>query len=134
MTDFVPGGFNVGGDNWPQTPKFQEFAGFLGLHSSRDAKGSSWLYDDKTSKRVKDIYHWGMKVVQEDDISKIKEWTVHVRRQIGTNVKGKELVDNVWKYLRMRDEGERVQREIRLMEMDGEEAPAPVAAEGGQHE
>ena len=99
MTDLQPGTFSFQPVNeWPFSPKFQDFADFLGLSPDRDAKGVNWRYDKKTSDKMQQIYTWGMVKAKSVDHDQIKEAVYSLQKKVGLNWVGKILVDRLWQH------------------------------------
>ena len=88
--------FNIG--DWPFSPKFQDFSTFLGLSAERDAKGINWRFDEKTSKKIEQIYVWGMLKAKSGDHDEIKKVVFDLQKKVGVNWVGKTLVDRLWQH------------------------------------
>lgn len=88
-------------DEWPYSPKFQDFADFLGLPADRDAKGVNWRYDDRTAKKIEELYTWGKSKANTDDHDQVKLVVKNLTRGLGVTWVGKSLVDRLWQYVTM---------------------------------
>ena len=88
-------------DEWPYSPKFQDFADFLGLPADHDAKGVNWRYDDRTAKKIEELYTWGRSKANTNDHDQIKLTVKNLTRGLGVNWVGKSLVDRLWQYITM---------------------------------
>ena len=86
---------------WPYSPKFQKFADFMGLPATKDSKGVNWRYDEKTAKRLEEIYLWGKEVADSEDPVDIMYAVNNLRKELGVNWKGKTLTDHLWGYIRL---------------------------------
>ena len=89
-------GFDIG--SWPFSPKFQDFATFLGIPAERDAKGTNWRFDEKTSKKIEQIYVWGMMKAKSGEHEDIKKAVFDLQRKVGVNWVGKTLVERLWQH------------------------------------
>jgi len=95
MSDLKPLTFSIGKGSWTLSPKFHEFADFLGL-IERDAKGVVWKVDERTKERLGQIYLWGVFKAKTTDIDKVKEQVYELQRKVGNNWTEKTLVDRLW--------------------------------------
>ena len=110
-------------DEWPYSPKFQEFATFLGVPAGKDSKGVNWRHDKKTADKIEKIYAWGKFKSGSDDIVDVMYAVKELRRDLGANFRGITLVKHLsgWtdldtKTLRLKEEGERVEKEKELLQ------------------
>ncbi|MHA2069399.1 MAG: hypothetical protein ACXABY_33985 [Candidatus Thorarchaeota archaeon] len=110
-------------DKWPYSPKFQEFATFLGVPASKDAKGVNWRYDKKFARKIEDIYKWGKLYSKSEDPLDIMLSVKQLTRELGVSFRGKTLVDHLWgftqldsKTIKLRDEIDQIDKEKQLYE------------------
>lgn len=88
-------------DEWPYSPKFQEFANFLGLPATKDAKGVNWRYDKKTAEKIEELFAWGKDKSGSEDIVDVMLAVRALQRDLGVNWKGKTLVDHLWGFIKL---------------------------------
>jgi len=108
-------------NEWPNSPKFQEFANFLGLTPNRDAKGIDWRYDSKVAKKIEEIYAWGKLRSDSEDPLDIMLEVKRAIRDLGVPYRGKTLVDHLWGWTQLdskakglADEAVRIEKEKEL--------------------
>lgn len=113
MSDFAPGTYTIpNSGGWPFSPKFLDFASFLGFNSNKDRKGVHWQYDEKTTNRIEEIYLWGRIMANSSNHEDIKETVYNLKREIGVNWIGKSLVDDLWQYIQFDSKFARKKNEI----------------------
>ena len=88
-------------DEWPYSPKFQEFATFLGLPADKDSKGINWQHDKKTADKIEQIYAWGKARSKSDDPVDVMIAVKQLTRDLGVTFRGKPLVDHLWGWARL---------------------------------
>ena len=108
-------------NEWPYTPEFQDFANFLGLPSEKDSRGINWRYDDKTAKKIEEVYLWGKNKSEGGDHIRTKLAVKELQKQLGVNWKGKTLVDHLWQYITISRSNNR-NDELKLLEVIPESA------------
>lgn len=102
--------------DFPTSPKFHDFANFLGLTSEKDAKGVYWSGDAKTAKKMEEVYAWGKAASKSSDHVAVKTKIKQLQRRLGTNAQGKTLVDSLWQYTKMNTEMGFLKENIAAME------------------
>src|SRR3990167_248315 len=102
-------------DEWPYSPKFQDFSRYLGMEGSRDGKGVSWSHDFRTAKKIEEIYVWAKKKAKTEDHNQVKMATYQLQKKLGVNWQGKTLVDRMWEYLRLETDVEDMKEEIKTI-------------------
>ena len=99
MSDFTAGKFSIENVNWPDNPRFQNFAGFLGLSLEKDSRGTHWPYRQKVTDKVNEIFTWGKIRSDSQDLEKIKKEVFKLKRSVGTNFIGETLVEQLWEFI-----------------------------------
>jgi len=99
-------------DDWPNSPKFQEFATFLGLPAEKDARGINWRHDKKTAQKIEEIYAWGKLVSDSEDPVEIMLSVKQAIRDLGVQVRGKTLVDHLWGWTQLDSKAQGLRNQI----------------------
>ncbi len=107
---------NIEPNEWPYSPKFHDFANFLGLSGAKDSRGIYWRGDEKTAGKVEEIYKWGQASSGSDDHTRIKTQISKLQRNLGTNMRGKSLIDLLWQYTAMNTQVDHLKEEIGRIE------------------
>lgn len=90
---------DISGNDWPYNPNFQDFATFLGLPVERDFKGTKWNHDQKTAKKIEEIYEYAITKSGELDHNKAKKNIYELIKKIGVNWTGELLVNKIWQHI-----------------------------------
>ena len=102
MPDLQSGTFSFQPVNeWPYNANFQDFATFLGLPAEKDAKGLRWNHDQKTAKRIEEIYKYGIVKSGKFDHEAVKKQIYSLIRKVGVNWTGELLVNQLWQHLQL---------------------------------
>lgn len=99
-------------DEWPYSPKFHEFADFLGLPAAKDSKGVYWRGDSKLAKKIEEIYAWGKYASGSEDIVDVMLAVRRLQRDLGINWKGLTLIDHLWGWVQLDTKGQKLTEEI----------------------
>lgn len=112
---------------WPYSPRFQEFADFLGLPSNKDSKGIDWRHDEKTAKKIEEIYAWGKNHSKSEDIVDVMLSVRQLQRDLGVNWRGKTLVDHLWGWTQLDTQKQDLQKQTEGLdkEMELHKNPPP---------
>ena len=108
---------NLKMNEWPYSPKFHDFSSFLGLPAAKDSKGIYWRGDERTAKKMEDIYGWGKAKSKSKDHEDVKLSVKKLQGRIGVNWRGKLLVDKLWEYVRMDTQKTQLTKALKMTEI-----------------
>ena len=119
-------------DEWPYSPKFQEFANFLGVPASKDAKGVNWRYDKKFARKIEKIYQWAKLKTKSDDDLDIMIATKQLIRDLGVSFKGATLVNHLHGFTLLDSQTLQKQEELSTIEKEKELFQDPIQREDAE--
>jgi hypothetical protein len=99
MADFAPGTFTVSRGNYPNDPKFFDFAGFIGMPIKQDSRGRTWDYGTKAIEKLEKVYTWGKIKARSLDHEKIKKEVFNLTKKAGVNWMGEALLDRLVQHI-----------------------------------
>ncbi len=92
-------------------PRFQRFSDFLGL--------DKYVRDDfELSKKVVYLYDWGAKNTKGEDFVDLLKAVTKLKHTLGTTVRGKTLVNDMYHWVRLNEDGKRAKEEVRLKNLE----------------
>lgn len=105
-------------DEWPYSPKFQEFATFLGLPAEKDAKGVNWRQDKKMANKMEALYAWGKYRAESEDIVDVMLAVRQLQKDLGVNSRGKTLVDHLWGWTQLDTKTDKLAKQMERIEKE----------------
>jgi hypothetical protein len=91
-------------DNFLYNPSFHRFADFLGL--------DKYVREDfNVATKVVYLYDWSKQKSGSDNFSDILKTAVKLKRDIGQTTKGKTLVNELYKWARLDEDSQRINKE-----------------------
>lgn len=72
--------------------------------------------DSKVAEKISFLYDWGKEVTGKDDRLRISEEVKNLKRTLGFQEKGTNLIEKLYRYVRLDQQRRKIEKEMRLYE------------------
>ena len=125
-------------EDWSGSPKFREFAIFLGLNPNRDSRGINYKTEKRLADKMEKIYAWGKLKSGSEDAIDIMITVKQAIRDLGVNFRGETLINHLFgfvtldtKTIDLDAQKERIEKEKEIYKNPLEEAKEENVTQGG---